>query len=230
MKNLLSSLVLAASLSGCYATAAGRTTPTAEARVELDRAQVRAKLAERRNAMIGRFVTYREARVYPIIGEPGFKRPTHTWFDDVGHLCAAATLVSGDWGHASTMKVGIEQRSIVLAKATNGELADWMLTSGLTHAEIVAIQIPPMGDLDIRESEIERLYTMYTDVERQLVALFDENLDLATERLMKRPDLARGLLAGKLPGPGRYLVEPGEPAPSPAPLPNPEPAVGGITR
>jgi hypothetical protein len=227
MKKLLSSLVFLSLLSlgtGCYATTP-RAPDTVEVSTQLDRAQVRAKLAERRAVMLDRFVAYREGRVYPIIGGTGTKRPSHTWFDDAGNLCAAATLISGDWGRDSTMKVGKEQRHLVLAKVTKGELADWMLTSGLAHHELVAIQVPPMdtGGVMPAAPEVERLYTMYVDVERQLRALSDDNLDLATDRLMQRPELARALLAAQLPGPGKYTIRAGELPPSPAPEPNPEP-------
>lgn len=204
MHRLLTSLLLATSLS---ATAFANTAPAkpvaAEMRVqpmiELDRAKVRAKLAERRTLMIERFLAYREARVYP---RNRFVPSTkHLWFDDFGNLCAAATLISADWGREATMKFGERERGIELAKVKKGEVADWMLTSGLTRHEIVAIQAPAIGvDDQLRNPEVERLYALYTDIERQLRTLRDENLDLATDALMKRPELARQLLAGTLPG------------------------------
>ena len=57
------------------------------------------------------------------------------------------------------------------------------------------------ADQELRPAEIQRLYALYIDVERQLTTLEDESLDLATDALMKRPELAKNLLAGKLPGP-----------------------------
>jgi hypothetical protein len=209
----VSSLLLASSLSTAVAA---KTAPTqivaTDARmiVQLDRAQVRAKLAQRRAVMIERFLAYREARVYPWI-RSGSMVFSHMWFDDMGNLCAAATLISKDWGRDSTLKFGETNRVIALADVKSGEVADWMLTSGLTHHEIVAIQVPAIDTGDdwmMRQAEIDRLFAMYKDVERQLRTLGDENLDLATDALMKRPDLARQLIAGKLPGPGKYLVEP----------------------
>jgi hypothetical protein len=224
MKKLLASLLLTTSLStACFANSAAAPRPAGDlvVQIQTDRASVRAKLATRRAEMIKRFLAYREARSYPW-NFHGTLRPAHLWFDDLGNLCAAATLISGDWGRDSTVKVGENNRGIVLAKITKGELADWMLTSGLTHAEIVAIQVPPMDtgpDEMMRRQEVERLYGMYTDVERQLTALSDENLDLATDRLMARRDLVLVFMRDKIPGPGRYLVKPVTPEPMPAPPP-----------
>lgn len=226
LRCLLSSLLVAASLStACFAS-----TPTAPAKpvaaetsIRIDRAQVRAKLAERRAVMIERFLAYREARVYP--WNRGVLTTRHIWFDDLGNLCAAATLISYDWGRASTIKVGEADRGLQLAKVKTGEVADWIATSGLTHHEIVAIQAPAIGVEDpmIRDAEIERLYALYTDVERQLRTLGDESLDLATDALVKRPDLARRLLAGKLPGAGKFTVEQVD-VRQPSPMPVPAPA------
>jgi hypothetical protein len=230
MKKLLSSLLLASSLStACFAnSAAAPRPPIADPVVQIktDRASVRAQLALRRAEMMKRFLAYREARAYPWNWR-GTLRPAHIWYDDQGNLCAAATLISADWGRDSTMKVGESDRGIALAKIKKGELADWMLTSGLTHAEIVAIQVPPMdtGRDEIRHmEEVERLYAMYTDVERQLNALYDENLELATDRLMARPDLAFSFMRGQIPGPGKYFVKPMTPEPMPVPEPPPAPA------
>ena len=205
MKRLLASLLLASSLTACAAASAAPEKPApADTNVQLDRKQVRAKLAERRKEVIERFLAYREARVYPWNQTvPSVK---HLWFDARGNLCAAATLISYDWGRPSTMKVGENNRELALANITRGELADWIATSGLTHHEIVAIQAPGFGIEIDNNPEVERLYAIYKDVERQLRTLGDENLDLATDALMKRPDLARKLLAGKLPGPGKYFV------------------------
>ena len=232
MTRLLSSLLLATSLTACLATKTEPRKPvSAETQIQLDRAQIRAKLAERRKVMIERFLAYREARVYPWNRLVPSTR--HIWFDDQGNLCAAATLISYDWGRKSTMRVGETDRGLELAKVTSGDVADWILTSGLTHHEIVAIQAPAIGidDPMLRSPEINRLYALYTDVVRQLRTLGDENLDLATDALMKRPDLARQLLADKVPGPGKFKTAPSlpsdpvaPPAPEPAPIPEPAPA------
>jgi hypothetical protein len=193
---LLSSLVLAATLAtGCVTTKDTVKKPT-PVESQLDRAKVRDALAARRQVAVEHFLMYREARVYPINNQGGLR---HMWFDDLGHLCAAATLISWDWG-AEPTKHAVKDRQIALATVKKGPIADWILTSGLTHHEIVAIQAPAIdiGPED-RSPEIARLYAMYTDVERQLTTLADESLDEATDALMKRPDLAKKLLDGTLP-------------------------------
>ncbi len=170
----------------------------------LDRAAVRAKLAARRAETFNHFLAYRDALVYPVNQLPGggFR---HVWVDDNGNLCAAATLISKDWGRDAAIRVGKANVEIKLADVESGEVLDWMLTSGMTRAELVAIQLP--GDMfvpDARQDEINRMFAIYLDVERQIRSLDAQNLDLATDELMKHPELARQLLEGKVAGPGRY--------------------------
>src|SRR5687767_11129582 len=91
----------ASSASADVAPAKAHTTTT----VAIDRAAVRAKLAERRETTVKSFLAYRDARVYPINQLPGggFR---HVWIDRDGNLCAAATLISKDWGRDATIRVG----------------------------------------------------------------------------------------------------------------------------
>lgn len=211
----LASVLLATSLGACAGTATiAPVKPDVIAPAkQLDRAKLRQKLAARRDLNIQRFLAYREARVYPVSSTPG---TTHLWFDEAGNLCAAATLISAEWGVEATMRVGEENLNLKLADVTTGPLADWILMSGLTKHEIVAIQAPMIGpggggggewrDPVIADPENQRLYNLYTDVERQIRSLRDANLDLATDALMKRPDLARALLADQLAGPGKFAV------------------------
>jgi hypothetical protein len=187
--------------------------------VKLDRAQVRAKLAERRQEMFQRFLAYREGRIYPINELPGggFR---HVWVDNYGNLCAAATLISGDWGRDASAAVGIENVEIKVADVKSGPIEDWILLSGLAKHELVAIQVPgwqgndPVivdpGPLEpsARDQEITRLYQIYVDVERQLTSLWDESLDEATDALMQHPALARQLLRDEVAGPGRFAAPP----------------------
>lgn len=206
----LASLVLASSLgAGCAASTHAATRPTttqpAPGHAELDRAALRSRLAQRRAVTIKRFLAYREARVYPMSDAGvGFQ---HVWLDARGNLCAAATLISYDWGRAAAERVAADNNQLQLAGVTKGALLDWMLTSGLTQHEIVAIQVPGFSDLQQpREQEIQRLYAIYIDVERQLTGLADQSLDQAVDALMKRPDLARELLGGRVAGPGPYAA------------------------
>jgi len=195
--------LLFSAAAGCSAASAGAAAPQKPIAIQpaqpaLDRAAIRAKLAERRATNVEHFLAYREARVYPINTYGGTQ---HVWQDKNGNLCAAATLISYDWGRASTENVGRENLHIALAKVKSGPLADWILTSGLTHHVGGAMPI-------VRpDPENQRLYTIYLDVERQLGGLADESLDEATDALMKRPDLARELLAGHVASAGRFAAK-----------------------
>jgi hypothetical protein len=210
------SLLFASTLAaGCVGTARtpGPTGPRTPEKVvvvpnkQVDRAAVRAKLAERRKVMFDRFIAYRDAAVYPIndLPEGGFR---HVWIDVNGNLCAAATLISGDWGHESSAAVGRENLEIKVADVKTGPLMDWILMSGFTKHELVAIQVPGFTDpqFEQRQMEVARLFSIYQDVERQLTGLWEENLDEATDALVAHPDLARQLLGGTIAGPGKYGV------------------------
>jgi len=174
---------------------------------QLDRAQLRAKLAARRQVVLERFLAYRDARVYPVNNQLPGGGQQHVWLDQYGNLCAAATLISGDWGRDVTVRIGQTDNQLKLADVKRGPVADWILTSGLTHHEIVAIQVP--GDDMFRRQvqtpeEIERLYQIYVDVERQLRGLADESLDAAVDALMKRPELAQQMLHDRIASPGPF--------------------------
>ena len=195
-------LVLAGSLAaGCAgrpSTVVDAGAPIARpAPAPIDRAAVRAALAERRAITFQRFLAYREARVYPYNPGPG---TAHLWIDGEGHLCAAATIISGDWGRDATVAAAEGNVGLRLSDVKAGRLNDWMLTSGLAHHELVAIQVPgwdpgPQPEPDQRQQEIVRLYQTYVDVERQLTNLWDEDLEQATDALLARPALARAFLA-----------------------------------
>jgi hypothetical protein len=219
--SFLSSLLLSASLltSACGASAvrsAGDAgvapAPAVAVAPSIDRAAVRAALAARREASVERFLAYREARVYPLNSfADGLQ---HVWLDALGNLCAAATIIAADWGRDAVAAVAREDNFVRLADVHDGPLADWILTSGLTHHEVVAIQEPmmyepePTPGPDVRAPELARLHAIYTSVERQLRTLWDENLDLATDALLARPDLARALLDGHVAAAGRFAVGP----------------------
>lgn len=210
-------LILAAlsfSLTACAAaTAAPPVTPHARVidvskQTEIDRAALRAKLAERRAATVSNFLAYRDAMVYPINELPGggFR---HVWFDRNGNLCAAATLISKDWGRDAAIRVGLVDQEIKMADVKSGPVLEWLLTSGMTRAEIVAIQLP--GDIympSARDQEVNRMYQIYVDVERQIRSLDATNLDLATDELIKHPALARELLQGHVAGAGKFARPP----------------------
>lgn len=203
-------------------------TPIVQPQPKIDRAKLRAALEIRRQDTYNRFLAYREHRVYPVnTYESGFE---HVWLDSFGNLCAAATLISADWGRAASERVAAENNFVRIADIHDGPLLDWVLTSGMTHHEIVAIQAPgimPDGSVgwdmpspdprpqpepeqpvalrpDPRAIEVQRLYDLYVDVERQLSSMWDESLDDATDDLMAHPDLARAMIDGVAAGPGRF--------------------------
>ncbi len=215
-------IVVFASLAVTACTAlrppAPATTPAAPTAPALDRAAVRAALAARRDVTVRRFLAYREARVYP--KNDFIDGPAHIWRDRAGHLCAAATMISGDWGREATARVADENTFLRLADVHDGPLFDWVLTSGLTHHEVVAIQgAANFEPLEVeRTQETRRLYVLYMDVERQLVQLRDESLDEATDALMQHPALAQKVLAGSSAGPGKYAWPIVRPAPARASL------------
>lgn len=208
----LASLLFASAVSaGCTSTAAQLAPRPIAHETKLDRAIVRAKLAARRQVAFERFLAYRDGMVYPVNALPGggFR---HVWVDELGNLCAAATLISGDWGRDASARVGAENLELAIADVKSGPIADWILMSGLTRHELVAIQVPGWhGNEGIRPDdrsvEITRLFQIYVDVERQLTSLWDESLDEATDALMRRPDLARELLRDRVAGPGRFAAE-----------------------
>jgi hypothetical protein len=170
----------------------------------IDRAKLRSALAARRQVAVDRFLAYRDGRVYPKNSYmPGLQ---HVWLDEEGNLCAAATLISADWGYDRAAAIAQQDNFIRLADVKDGALHDWMLTSGLTKHEIVAIQEPmafrgpvePSVDDPQIAMEIERLHGVYTSVDRQLHQLWDESLEEAVDALMSHPELAKKLLAGEI--------------------------------
>jgi hypothetical protein len=203
-RRFLSSLLLASSLlfgaacsSATTAKAPTPGAPVARKADALDRAQVRAALAARRDQSVARFLAYRDAGVYPVNSyQPGLQ---HVWVDELGNLCAAATIIAADWGRDATVQAGAQNNFLRLADVTDGPLLDWILTSGLTQQEIVAIQEPMVYEPG--PSEIDRLLAVYNSVERQIRSMWDASLDDATDALMARPDLARLVVDGKYAGP-----------------------------
>jgi hypothetical protein len=172
----------------------------------LDRAAVRAKLAERRKQNLERFRAYQAKGVYP--QNTYLEGTLNVWIDETGNLCAAATIIHAD-GHEELVKiVGDRANFIKLGDVTQGPLMDWMLTSGFTKEEVVAIQRPmrytgsPQHLLEQRErvdeqrrlAEAKRLTKLYKEIERSIVKNEKKSLDLAVDRLMANPSLARKLL------------------------------------
>lgn len=215
----MSRLLLAASLVAALTTSAfarARYAPPADEiragepadfapviaprRAVLDRASVRAKLAEARTANLARFRAYQKAGVFPSnTFEP---RKLNVWMDEMGHFCAAATIINASGKSDLVQQVAEQTNFIRLADVKQGPLMDWILTSGLTQEEIAAIQEPfmpvngeaPAVDPRLRAAENARLQKKYKAVTAMIVKNQKKSLDRAADRLMTHPELAWELL------------------------------------
>jgi hypothetical protein len=185
----------------------------------LDRAAVRAKLLANRKANIARFHAYRVAGVYP--SNVFTDSLANIWQDEQGHFCAAATIIRMSGETALVDRIAEENNFFRIADVSQGPVMDWILTSGLTQAELVMIQKPfmpvaerpdayrptvetpdgPVTQLTtpinpkLRANETRRLAKLYRQIEQKLVKAQRANLERAVDRLMQRPDLVRQLLS-----------------------------------
>ena len=207
---LASSILAFSLLSGSTAFAAvpafSQPPPATEVApapaAKLDRAKVKAALAKRRAQNLALFRAYRNAGVYPHNFFTTGK--LNVWLDDEGRLCAAATIIANSGNRDLVMKIAEDNNFIRLADVMDGELMDWILTSGLTQEEIVAIQEPFSGarmqpnvvpNPEPRLVEDNRLRARYAQVDRMIVKGTKQSLDRAVDRLMANPSLAKQLLA-----------------------------------
>jgi hypothetical protein len=177
--------------------------------VRLDRAAIRAKLAQNRAANLARFRVYQNKGVFPNNTYTDGK--LNVWLDELGNLCAAATIMKLSGEDDLVQRTADQNNFIRLADVTQGPLMNWILTSGLTQDEIVAIQEPmvrvtpnPMMepgpepiivDARMRRIEDRRLNAKYKQVDAQIVKAKNKSLDAATDRLLANPDLAASFLA-----------------------------------
>lgn len=174
----------------------------------VSRAAVRAKLLENRRANIARFHAYRIAGVYP--SNVFTSSLENVWLDQQGRFCAAATIIRASGAVPLVERIAEENNFFRIADVSQGPVMDWILTSGLTQAELVMIQKPfrpvtkrpeldpttTIGiDPELRAAETRRLAKLYRAIERKLVKAQRANLERAVDRLMKRPDLALQMLA-----------------------------------
>jgi len=169
----------------------------------LDRATVRAALAQARATNLAAFRVYQRNGVFPSNSfKPG---KLNVWLDEDGHFCAAATIIKMSGMDDLVNKVAEQNNFIRLADVKQGPLMDWILMSGLTQDEIAAIQEPFMPVVDqpvleptqpvlvnakLRKAEDARLRAKYKAVDKMIVKNAKKSLDLATDRLMKHPSLA----------------------------------------
>jgi len=168
----------------------------------LDRTTVRDALVRARAANLAAFRAYQKKGVFPSNTFSDDK--LNVWRDANGHLCAAATIIDASGQHDLVTRVADQTNFIRLADVKQGPLMDWILTSGFTQEEIAAIQEPfsPITnpqrrvDPDLRTAEDARLRAKYTAVDKMLVANQKQSLDVAVDRVMKRPQLAWQLVDG----------------------------------
>jgi len=167
------------------------------------RASVRAMLIENRTANLARFRAYRLAGSYPSNLYTG--GALNVWRDPAGKFCAAATIIRASGETALVEQIAQDDNFIRLATVTSGPLMDWILTSGLTQAELALIQRPFMPvtnrpQLDepitasispkLRAREDARLAKLYKRIDAALVRNQRTSLDAAVDRLIKNPTLA----------------------------------------
>jgi hypothetical protein len=163
----------------------------------LTRAAVRDALIKARHRNLYAFRQYQKKGVFP--SNTYSDKQLNVWRDADGHFCAAATIIRSS-DVALVDRVAEQNNFIRLADVTQGPLMDWILTSGFTQEEIVAIQAPfvPVSepkqpqivDARLRKAEDARLRAKYKVVDRMLVANEKKSLEVAVDRLMKHPDLA----------------------------------------
>jgi hypothetical protein len=168
------------------------------------RARLKKVLAAHRAKNVGAFRAYARRGVYPhnYINNGAL----NVWIDNDGHMCAAATMIFRSGAKSLVRQTAKDNNYIRLADVTDGPLMDWILTSGLTHAEVIAIQAPMVGMpndrgqefvpglQDWRIAEDARLRAGYDETLKQLAANKSDSLDAAIDALIWRPDLVAKLI------------------------------------
>ena len=171
----------------------------------LSRDAVRRALAANRAKAMKLFRAYYKRGIYPhntfTDGE------LNVWLDAEGRLCAAATIIAG-WseGHRALVLSQPDLDNFIrLVDVEGGWLMEWMLTSGLTQEELVAIQLPfepvvrpdveiPAPDPRLARRADKKLRAAYAKIDRMLVKQGRASLELAVDRLMANPELAAQLV------------------------------------
>jgi hypothetical protein len=177
------------------------------------RAAVRAKLLQVRAANLAHFRAYQRKGVFPSNTHGGGK--LNVWRDEAGNLCAAATIIQASGQADLVARIADQDNFIRLGDVTSGPVMDWILTSGFTQEEIAAIQEPfepvsepvyrprmprpepsPIVAVNprLRRAEDLRLARKYREVEAMLVKNQSASIELAVDRLMATPWLARRLV------------------------------------
>jgi hypothetical protein len=194
-----------------FAQAPGATMPRSIRADEADiprisaaaRARLRKVLASRRAKNVAAFRAYARRGVFP--HNYVTSGALNVWTDEDGHLCAAATMIFRSGARSLVREVARTDNYVKLGDVTEGPLMDWILTSGLTQAEVAAIQEPFMGGRELpvepapgsqdwRIAEDARLRARYAEVLAQLAASPATSIDTAIDALAWRPDLVAKLI------------------------------------
>ena len=120
-------------------------------------------------------------------------------------MCAAATMIFKSGAKKLVRDIGKADNFIRLGDVEQGPVMVWILTSGLTQAEVASIQEPFMGRPDLpadpdvgsddwKLAEDFRLRGRYAEVLEMLNTDVGISLDAAVEALERRPDLVAKLL------------------------------------
>ncbi len=154
-------------------------------------AEWRAFLTHRRGIQKARLQAYIDHAEFPWNDDqPGL---VNIFVDDAGVRCAMANLVHQD-GHRKLVKgIAAGDNDYTFGEGVDGELEQWLLTSGLTLEEAVFVQVPDMridpgwpDVVDLREMEIQRIQMHLSLALMQLENTEQANLDLAIDRLGDR--------------------------------------------
>lgn len=212
MSRLAVALSLVTALSSVAAAAPSFSQPPPQldladapslTRAPVTRAEVRAMLIQNRAANLARFRAYQQKGSFPSNVYTG--GALNVWRDRDGNFCAAATIIRASGQTALVDQIAEDDNFIRLATVTSGPMLDWILTSGLTQAELALIQRPfrPVANRPsteepavvaisphLRAKETARLAKLYRTIDATLARTQKRSLDAAVERLMKNPQLA----------------------------------------
>jgi hypothetical protein len=167
------------------------------------RTRLRKVLAAHRRKNIDAFAGYARRGVFPHNFDTS--GALNVWIDEEGHRCAAATMIFRSGARKLVRDIGRTNNNIMLGRVSTGPVMDWILTSGLTQAEVAAIQEPFMGRPDLpadpepgspdwRTAEDFRLKARYAEVLEDLNTDPYVSIDAAIDALATRPDLVARLL------------------------------------
>jgi hypothetical protein len=157
------------------------------------RAEWRAFLAERRAVQIERLRAYAKAEVFPVNDfQPGF---ASILVDAEERPCAMASLVIQSGRAELIYQLASANNGLQFGDVRDGELYEWILTSGLTQEEAAFVQepdffvsdeLPPAERRLLTRGERDRLRTHFLAAAAQLEAYSASSLESALDRLGER--------------------------------------------